>query len=225
MQLFLKCISNQEILELFKIDTTSILNNFIHTYIKPMTVPIYIVWKTKYDDAIGSNILGIYKDKDIAWNEYTKFYGHSIISSDEDDVFEPDENVAIASDACQSEENDIEICHDGLLGHYSAIDTDDVCYCSQFEISQETEKIYFMKINEDGGAENYHLETQIYAWFDENYLINIAEEYFLDEHNRDNECQNCHCEEHFMKDLRETKRAYFYSAGYDFMFHIWSHKI
>jgi hypothetical protein len=179
---------------------------------------VYIVWKTDYDYGERVfHILGIYKDRNRALKKSAEF--------NEDHITKDEETNIVSED----KETDIIVSKNGLLGEYSLIGRDDLCYCTQLEVDDEATEGYFMRITEDGGGGSYHQYCWIYASTDEDELIDIAKDYFSTEHNRDDECQDCinnQCKDKFIRDLKHEQWACIDCTSYcDAVFEMWSVKI
>lgn len=162
-------------------------------------VLVYVVWGTDYDVKVDSHIIGIYRSKRFAvkkCNDYNK------------------------TTSTEIQQND-----DGLLGEISKIGNENRCYCTEMKIDKTTNKIYFMKISESGGGGSYHEIFWLHVSTNLDKLIDGAIDYFSNEHNRDEECDNCKdhgCQKKLISDLKKKHRASFTCTDYeDTMVEIW----
>ena len=163
---------------------------------------LYIVWKTKCNDVARSHILGIYKEINVALKKCNDFRKPHVIKKE-----------------------DIKISNNGLLNIYCTSNPYDVCYCTQFEVDDDTTEVYFIKILEKDSGSGYFQKCFIYVWMDKNYLIDIANNYFSGEHNRKNECEYCandKCRKKLIRDLKKNNNASIDCTDFDgAYFEIW----
>ena len=74
-----------------------------------------------------------------------------------------------------------------------------------------------MQIHETGGGGSYHGECWIHASIEKKFLIDIATDYFSNEHNRDNECEDCiknKCRKKLIRNLKKDNCANFDCTDY-----------
>lgn len=170
---------------------------------------IYIVWKTDYSGDADTHILGIYKKNQTA---LTKCYDYNENNDNEE------KNAPISK-----------VGSDGLLGEFSGINNNDVCFCSRINVDDNVTRLYFIKINEDGGGGSYHNYNWIYVCTDMEEVIECALDYFSNEHNRDDDCEDCikdKCKKQFINDLKKKHSAGIDCTDYDgASIEIWKVKI
>ena len=160
-------------------------------------IDIFIVWRERGDPLI----LGIYKDVRLAikiCQEYNEY--------DEDDIMDRSETNQICEDA-------------------SVIGCDDSVYCTKIQIDENTNALYFLKIMEHGGGGSYHLSMWLCVEEDQSMIIDHAINYFENEHNRDDECEDCpNCLEEMIKSLKTEQFASITCTSYEGTdFEIWSY--
>jgi len=111
----------------------------------------------------------------------------------------------------EAEDNHL-VCEFGLAnGDYKD-------YCATIEINDDTKKLYFLKINEDGGAQSYHSITWIYVFMHFDDIIERTLDYFSEEHNRNDDCKKCakkFCEKKLINGLKNNGCAYIDSDEYE----------
>lgn len=149
---------------------------------------VYVVWKTIYDEAENSYVLGVYKKLSMALKKCNNLNKGFI-----------------------TRKEDIETRDDEFIGSFSTIGSDDnMCYCAKIKVNNDTNKVYFMNINESSGGESYHGECSIHASRKKNRLIDIAKDYFSNEHDRN--CEDCaensnRCRKKLIRNLKNHDRA------------------
>lgn len=107
----------------------------------------------------------------------------------------------------QADDQEVLSDDDGLICEFSSIGCDDYAYCTQIDLSDDTKELYFLKINESGGGGSYHSQIWLYVTETQEEIIDIAEAYFDNEHNRDSECDECKndsCRQNWIQELKET---------------------
>lgn len=110
-------------------------------------------------------------------------------------------NKKLVSKEC----DDIEETDGTLMEGSSLIRKEDLMMCSSYYT--DANRIYFLEIHESGGGGSYHEIGWLYASDDKEPLIERAIDYFSEEHNRDDECEDCQCEKKLIKDLRQEKKG------------------
>lgn len=151
--------------------------------------------------------------------KYVDTYDHSIIDDEQPKVYiiwgesvdnyivgiYKDEESALAE--CTEGEK-VSIARDGIIAEdFSRINPDEGIHCSLYYIYEGAHKLYFMEIQESGGGGAYHEVSWLYVSDDREELIEHAIDYFSEEHNRDDECEECECEEKLLKELRKERKG------------------
>jgi hypothetical protein len=161
---------------------------------------IYVIWRTDYDNSEESHIIGIHKNKTLAINECKKY-----------------KKVTMDKDSS-----------DGLLGEFSTINNKDKYFCTKLNI-EKTDCVYFIKINESGGGGSYHEISWIYGCSSLIDAINIALDFFENEHNVDEDCEDCQndaCRKKLVNELKKQKNSDITCTYYEgISFKIWTTKI
>lgn len=131
----------------------------------------WVVWRSKCHN--GDNYVhGVYIDEDIALNECNK--NNKLVYEDYEDMTKDDINI-IDNDILDYTEN-----------------LDDILVCSKIIYDENIYELYFICIIELGEAGSYgNGEQWIHICSDKQNCINLAIDYFNDEHDRNNRCDEC----------------------------------
>lgn len=122
---------------------------------------IYIQWKLAYGDLLSDHILSIHKTNKSANATNTK-------------IKKLLDDTTLIEAACMLRRDEVKKIR-----------------CTQMNINKQTRFLYFMKIYEDGGAEAYHHVCWLYVSTDKKKLIQIALNFFEEDHNRSQGCSKC----------------------------------
>ncbi len=118
---------------------------------------------------------------------------------------------------------------DALIAEFSSIGCQDFLHCSSIDLSEHAQELTFLKISESGGGGSYHEQVWLYVVESEDEAIEIAETYFDNEHNRENECKKCvndYCRQKWIRALRMNGSAAIRCTTYEgTSFETWKRKI
>lgn len=171
----------------------------------------YIVWKTDYDyPEPDSHILGIYADKDVAIKKKNSY--NQYLNSNDDDQTDS-ENEVLTDDRLE----------------FSTVQNQHIAFITRFTVDSGTKKIHFIKMHESRGGGSYSETTYIWFCSTKEEVLGVAENYFDDEHNRDEECGQCendNCKKRMLEELGKDKCAEIECTDFEPVFiQIWSKKI
>jgi hypothetical protein len=171
---------------------------------------IYIVWKTNCDNFENySHIIGIYKNINTALSKCNKFNKNN------------GNNKKFIT-----KEKGIKVSNGTLLYEYNDISVKDISYCTEFDVNDYATELFFIKISESGAGQSYHEYRWIYTCDNKKDVIEIANDYFCEEHNRDNECKECinnKCNQEFINELTQINKTSITCTDYEgSSFEIWN---
>lgn len=142
---------------------------------------LFVVW-TPWIDNSNQRVLGVYGNQwlsIIKCNEFNEMDEFDIIDHTYDNI----------------------ICKDFSLSNLNRW-----VYCTKIQINKNINKLYFLQSIET----DYDCRRQMTILFgeDEEIILNIAFDYFDNEHNIEDNCSECpNCKDEFIKSLRDNKRA------------------
>ncbi|AUV58876.1 hypothetical protein, partial [Bandra megavirus] len=141
---------------------------------------IYIVWYTDYNNNVSEHIVGIYKNKNSAIKKCKKY----------DNKFEG---------------KNIKPDDDDIIGEFSSVSEKCKYYCTMIDIDEDDKNIYFLKVTEDAGAQQYSINHRICAVSSMIEIISHVKIWFDEEHNRNGYCPKCKKYNKHLKYLKYKK--------------------
>ena len=151
----------------------------------------WIVWRLKCSNDEYDYIQGVYTDETIALNACNK--NNKLIYEDYEDMTK----------------DDINIINNDILDY--PVFFDDNWVCSKIIDDEKLTELYFICIIELGGAESYgNGQEWLHICSNKQYAIDIAIDFFENEHNYNDECEDCiddKCKKDLVKYLNKYNKA------------------
>lgn len=118
------------------------------------------------------------------------------------------------------------ISENNMVAEFSDYSSKIVSGCVKYYIQDETKILYFLHIHETDGGQCYSSTHWLYVSEDKSEILDIASDYFNEEHNRENDCKDClidNCEKKFRINIEKDNRSDIF--GTDSSVEIWDLKL